>query len=189
MVSVRKNGSMVNEMGVIMQRERDNVCDADKKMAAVCGLYCEACTWFIATTEDPGRLKKLAAQRNWSEEESRCHGCRSGKRIPYCGECKMSSCAAERGIDFCGACEEYPCDHLKQFQSARPHRIELWGNLERIESVGYKQWLKEMRQYYTCPRCQTINSTYDIQCRKCGNEPSCGYVAKHRREIEQFFKE
>lgn len=72
----------------------------DKTMAAVCGLYCEACRYFIATTEDPERLKILAEQANYSEDEVRCYGCRSAKRIPYCADCRMSACAAQRGIDF-----------------------------------------------------------------------------------------
>ncbi len=67
-----------------------------------------------------------------------------------------------------------------------PHRIELWGNLERIKSAGYKQWLKEIRENYTCPRCQAINSAYDLKCRKCGAEPSCSYVTEHKQEIKQF---
>jgi hypothetical protein len=98
----------------------------------------------------------------------------------------MYACAAERGIDFCGECEEYPCEELKQFQSAKAHRIELWGNLERIRAVGYEQWLTEKRRHYTCPRCGAINTAYDPQCRKCGKDPSCRYVAEHRQEIEQF---
>jgi hypothetical protein len=171
-----------------VQREVDNIRDLDKKIAAVCGLYCEACSWFISTNEDPERLKRLAAHLNWSEEESKCYGCRSDKRLPYCEKCRMSACAAERGIDFCSECDEYPCIELKRFQSAMPHRIELWVNLERINSVGYKQWLKEIRGNYTCPRCQTINSTYDLKCRKCGEEHSCNYVAKHRQVIEQYMK-
>jgi hypothetical protein len=175
-------------MKVAMQRELDSIRESDKDMAAVCGLYCKACSWFIATTEDPERLTRLAAQRNWSEEESKCYGCRSGKRLPYCGKCKMFPCAAERDIDFCSECEEYPCNELKLFQSAMPHRLELWANLEGIKSVGYKQWLKEIRKNYTCPRCQALNSTYDLKCRKCGEEPSCSYVAKHRQEIEQYLK-
>jgi len=173
---------------VVMQKEKNHSVELDKKLAAVCGLYCEACSWFIATTEDPQRLKWLAAQLHFSEEESKCYGCRSGKRLPYCEKCKMSSCAAERGIDFCSECEEYSCDDLKRFQSAMPHRIELWVNLERIKSIGYKQWLKEIRETYTCPQCQTLNSTYDLKCRKCGEEPSCNYVARHKLAIEQFLK-
>jgi hypothetical protein len=162
--------------------------ELDRKLAAVCGLYCEACSWFIATIEDPERLKRLAAQLHFSVQESKCHGCRSDKRLPYCEECRMVACAAERGIDFCSQCEAYPCDDLKQFQSAMPHRIELWINLERIKSIGYTQWLKEIRDNYACPRCQIINSAYDLKCRKCGEEPSCSYVAKHKQEIEQYLK-
>jgi hypothetical protein len=173
-------------VAVIMKKEGNHPEEADKKLAAVCGLSCEACSWFIATTEDPERLKRMAAQMNLPEEECRCYGCRSDKRLFYCAKCKMSACAAEKGIDFCSACEEYPCDELKEFQSAMPHRIELWDNLERIRSAGYKQWLKEIRGNYTCPRCHTINSTYDLKCRKCGEEPSCDYVAKHRQSIEPF---
>mgnify|MGYP001361030654 CR=1 FL=1 len=160
----------------------------DKKLAAVCGLFCGACSWFIATTEDPARLKKLAAQRQYTEEEGRCYGCRSDKRLPYCGDCSLFACAEQQGIDFCSLCEAYPCADLKQFQSAMPHRIELWTNLERIRTVGYKQWLKEVRENYLCPRCQTMNSTYDLKCRTCGEEPSCRYVGKHKPVIERYVK-
>jgi len=160
----------------------------DKKIAAVCGLYCEACTWFIATTEDPDKLKRLAMEMHFSEEESKCYGCRSNKRLPYCENCKIFACATNRNIDFCSECPDFPCIDLKEFQSAMPHRIELWGNLERIKVIGYQKWLKEIRENYTCPNCQTINSTYDLKCRKCGEEPSCKYVAKHKQAIEQYFK-
>lgn len=162
--------------------------ESDKRIAAICGLYCKACRWFIATSEDPGKLKKLASEREYKEEESTCHGCRSASRIPYCTECKMVACAAERGIDFCSECSEYPCDHLKQFQSAMPHRIEICDNLLRIKSVGYEQWLKEIKEHYNCQSCQTLNSTYDLKCRKCGREPSCNYVEIHRQKIEHYLK-
>ena len=158
------------------------------ELAAVCGLYCGACSWFIATTEEPERLRRLAREMHFSEEKSRCYGCRSGKRLPYCEQCKISACATERRINFCSECEEYPCNELKQFQSAMPHRIELWSNLERIKSVGHRQWLKEISEHYSCQRCQSINSTYDPKCRKCGQEPSCGYVAEHKEAIKQYLK-
>jgi hypothetical protein len=172
--------------GAVMQRDEENL--PDKNMAAVCGLYCEACSWLISTNEDHERLERLAAQRGWSVEESRCYGCRSEKRLPYCGTCRMSACAAERGIDFCSECEDHPCDELKRFQSAMPHRIELWANLDRIRAVGYRQWLKEVRENYACPRCETINSAYDVKCPKCGREPGCNYAGRHRRAIEQHLK-
>ena len=159
----------------------------EKKHAAVCGLYCEACSIYIATHEDPARLKKLAESFKITEKEARCHGCRSAKRLPYCADCRMFACAAQKGIDFCSLCDEYPCNELKRFKSERQHRIELWENLDRIRVAGYQQWLKEMRQHYACPACRTLNSAYDAKCRKCGKEPSCEYVAKHRDTIDSFF--
>ncbi len=158
----------------------------DKTFAAVCGLYCEACSLFIATKEDPERLKKLAEKFHLSEETMRCYGCRSEKRGPYCQQCKMSACAAERGIDFCVECPEYPCDDLKAFQAERPHRIELWEDLERIHAVGYETWMEEARKKYSCPSCKTTNSAYDLQCRNCGEKPSCEYVARHGEAIRKI---
>ena len=171
-----------------MNKNENHAGRLDKKLAAVCGLYCEACTLFIATKEDPERLKALAARFQISENEIKCYGCRSDKRGPYCETCKMFPCAAERGIDFCIECAEYPCNDLKQFQSERPHRIELWEDLERIREIGYKNWLNEVRGKYTCPQCRSINSAYDLKCRKCGHEPSCGYVSKHKQAIEETLK-
>ena len=171
-----------------MQNKESHSGDSDKTLAAVCGLYCEACILYIATTEDPARLKALAERFQLSEEVMKCYGCRADKRGPYCQTCKMFACAAERDIDFCSECEEYPCHDLKQFQSEMPHRIELWDDQERIKAIGYEHWLQEIRKNYTCPQCRSINSAYDLKCRKCGEEPSCGYVAKHKQAIEQFLK-
>ncbi len=171
-----------------MQKQENHSGDIDKNLAAVCGLYCEACTLFIATKEDPVRLKALAARFQLPEEIVKCYGCRSEKRGPYCGNCKMITCAADRGIDFCVECKEYPCNDLKQFQSERPHRIELWDDLERIREIGYKQWLEEIRENYSCPKCHSLNSAYDLKCRKCGEDPGCNFVAKHHNEIERLLK-
>ena len=158
--------------------------DPDKRLAAVCGLFCPSCMVYIATHEDPERLKKIADTFQTSEDAVRCYGCRSEKRLPYCDSCKMVACAAEKGIDFCGACEEFPCEALKTFQAARPHRIELWENQKRIQEAGYAQWFEEMVEHYTCPKCQTLNSAYDVTCRECGSKPSCEYVGMHLRELE-----
>ncbi|KAF0218430.1 MAG: hypothetical protein FD174_2891 [Geobacteraceae bacterium] len=169
-----------------MKNEEKQPDRLGKKHAAVCGLYCGACSLFIATREDPERLTRLAARFGFSEEAVTCHGCRSEKRFPHCENCRMFTCVAERGIDFCSECAEYPCGHLKEFQAERPHRMELWDDLERIRTIGHDQWLREIREHYSCPRCGTINSAYDLKCRKCGEEPSCAYVARHREAISQF---
>ena len=156
----------------------------DKNLAAVCGLFCPACTLYIGTHEDPERLKALSEQRQRPVEDLLCDGCRSERRCFHCNEtCRMVKCAAENGIDFCGACAEYPCADLKEFQSLKPHRLELWRNQELITNIGYEQWYLQMIDRYSCRECRTLNSTYDLQCRKCGASPSCDYVALHRDKI------
>jgi len=162
------------------------LCTPDKRLAAVCGLFCPACNFFIGTKEDPERLKGIAGRLQRPVEEIECHGCRSEKRCFYCLEnCKMVGCAAGKGIDFCGACPEYPCTELSEFQAILPHRIELWESLKRIKEAGYEKWFAEMIDHYSCPACHTLNSAYDLACRKCGTTPSCAYVSQHQDEIRQ----
>ena len=156
----------------------------DKRLAAVCGLFCPACTVYIGTRDDPGRLKALARRMGRSVEELECNGCRSEKRCFYCKSvCTMAKCAADKGVDFCGRCPEYPCDDLRTFQAAMPHRIELWRWQDRIKEAGYETWYAEMTEHFSCRKCGTMNSAYDLKCRKCGEEPSCEYVRMHKEEI------
>ncbi len=65
-----------------------------------------------------------------------------------------------------------------------PHRIELWDSLGRIKEAGWETWFAEQQKYYSCA-CGAVNSAYDFKCRKCGAEPSCNYVKKHRDIIEK----
>lgn len=157
----------------------------NKNLVAVCGLFCPSCTIFIASNEDPERLKRMSEMRNHTIEDIRCEGCRAEVRTGFCRTCKMSTCAKEKGIDFCGECSEYPCEELKEFQSIKAHRLELWQSQERIKEAGFEQWYAEMLEHYSCPDCNTINSAYDVNCRKCGKSPSSEYNAKHSREIKE----
>jgi hypothetical protein len=158
----------------------------DKRQAAVCGLFCPSCKLFIATQEGIESLKVLAKQWQCSVESIECHGCRSDKRSDYCQRCTFVQCATEKGHNFCGECREYPCDGLKDFQSAKPHRLELWESLARINEVGYEKWLLEEMEHYACPECGTINSAYHLTCRKCGADPSSGYVKRHGEKIKEY---
>jgi hypothetical protein len=152
-------------------------------MAAVCGLFCSACTFYIGTHEDPKRLEILAGRFGMSEEKLRCDGCRSDRRLFYCSDCHMFACAAERGLEFCGECPDCPCTELEAFVAERPHRADIYQDLARIAEIGGEAWIAEATVRYTCPDCGTLNSAYDIACRKCGRDPSTPYVAAHREEI------
>jgi hypothetical protein len=158
----------------------------DKKLAAVCGLFCPSCSLFIASMEDPARLRGISERFGIPPEELECHGCRSDKRGFYCRQhCKMAECAAQRGLDFCGECEEFPCPDLKTFQAQMPHRLELWESQRRICEVGYEMWYLEMIEHYSCQECNTVNSAYDAACRACGATPGSPFVKLHGDEISQ----
>jgi hypothetical protein len=156
----------------------------NKTVAAVCGLYCPACTAYIAAREEPQRLSVLAARMGRTVDDVACEGCRSDKRSFFCRElCTMKPCAEKKGVDFCSECDEYPCESLKTFQAAAPHRRELWSSLERIKEKGHESWSRDMAALYACPSCGVLNSAYDLKCRHCGTAPSCEYTRRHRDAV------
>lgn len=157
----------------------------DKNLAAVCGLFCGACSLYIGTTEDPARLKPIADRRGRSEAEVICYGCRSDQRSYYCATCEKVTCAAQKGADFCGECPDYPCDNLKAFQAEMPHRAELWQSLERIKQIGWGKWQQEMADRHSCRKCSTVNSAYDLTCRNCGAHPASDFVEAHQDAIRR----
>jgi hypothetical protein len=160
----------------------------DKTLVAACGLFCPSCAIFIASNEDTDRLKRQAGFLDLTIEETRCKGCRSDKRNANCNKCFMLKCTTEKGIDFCSECHEYPCMELKEFQSIMPHRIELWKDLDRIKEVGFENFFVEALENYKCQKCETLNSAWDLSCRKCGNTTSCNYVENNQAEIKERIK-
>jgi len=98
----------------------------DKKLAAVCGLFCASCSVYIGSTEDPQRLERVAKKMGATLEEMKCHGCRSEIVSAHCRECALVRCAQEKAIDYCHECSTYPCEQLKTFQKQMPHRRDLF---------------------------------------------------------------
>jgi ribosomal protein L40E len=156
--------------------------------AAICGLFCNACSLYIGSTEDENRLKMIADRFNESIEFVRCLGCRSERVGSHCKECHFKTCATDKGIDFCSQCETYPCDALKEFQGKAPHRLELWDDLDAAKKMSIEDWTERMTKKYECPECKAINSSYDLVCRKCGHDPASSFVAKNKALIEQHLK-
>lgn len=158
-------------------------------LASVCGLYCGACSVFLASGEDSPRLAQLATRLRQTVEETRCEGCRSDRRSRHCQACRFSVCAGQRGLAFCGECVDYPCAELDAFLKAMPHRRDVPVDVARIAAVGAAAWLAEVPARYACSVCGTINSAYDLACRACGSEPGNAFVRDHgaviRAHLEQ----
>lgn len=155
-------------------------------LASVCGLYCGACTVYLATQEDSTHLIHLAGRLGQTVEETRCQGCRSGRLSKHCRACDLSACANEKGVDFCGACSDYPCKKFEAFRLERPHRRDILRDMDRILEAGAGTWVKEAALRYACPNCAATNSGYDLACRKCGHEPGSSYAGDHGEAIRLY---
>lgn len=167
-----------------MENTGKKPCVPDKKLAAVCGLFCPACTVYIGFHGDPGRLEGMSQRLGQSIDKMQCEGCRSDKRSYYCENlCTMYKCAAQKGLEYCGECADYPCEELKAFQAAAPHRLELWKSQEHIKEAGWEKWFEEMDRHYSCAACGTINSAYDMACWKCGAAPGSAFVSEHKEAM------
>lgn len=155
------------------------------ELEATCGLFCGACSVYIATKEDPERLKRISSKFEIPEEAALCLGCGSDKRFASCEGCGFSACAKGKGVAFCSECQDFPCRELKDFQAALPHRLDLWEDLEQARSLKPADWVAKVQQKYTCGQCGTINSAYDLSCRECGHSPSCDFVERHMEDIKR----
>lgn len=89
---------------------------------------------------------------------------------------------------YCGAYHRFPCPDLKGFQTSMPHRVEILQAQERIAESGWEKWMEEMQNLFACPECKTPNTSYNLTCRKCGNQPGNEFVWSHQKEIAAFLQ-
>ena len=158
------------------------------KQAAICGLFCPACSVFRATQENNiEKLMAIAKGLNQSLENTYCDGCRTDRKTEWCSNCTFIKCAEEKNVGFCGDCDEYPCESLKDFQSKMPHRAELWADQARIKEIGWEKWYLEKVEYYSCKSCDSMNSSYDLACRNCGAQPGNEFVKNNIDAIKAHF--
>jgi Protein of unknown function (DUF3795) len=162
----------------------------NSKVAASCGLYCGSCGIYLATQEnDTEKLLQYAIVLNQSIEETLCDGCRADRKSAHCSRmCLFIKCTLQKGIEFCGTCPEFPCKELTDFQSKMPHRVEILESQSRLMEIGWEQWHIEMKDNYSCPECNTVNTAYDLICRNCGYTPSCKFVLQHMQLIDSHLE-
>jgi hypothetical protein len=162
-----------------------------KNLAASCGLYCGSCGIYLATQEnDAEKILQYALVLKQSFDETLCDGCKAVRKSVHCSRtCSIIKCSIEKNIEYCGVCQEFPCKELKDFQSRMPHRVEILESQNRLKETGIDQWLIEMKIDYSCPRCNTINSAYNIACRSCRHVPSSKYAERHFHLIKNHLED
>lgn len=133
-----------------------------------CGLYCGACSVFIANKK--GIVEERAKEWEMNPEDLKCHGCKTEITAVYCKDCDIRQCAENNNIEFCFECGDYPCNRLREFRNDEwPHHSVVLQNLETIQKKGVQEWVKEQEIRWSCPECGTLFAWYDEVCKKCGN--------------------
>ena len=148
-------------------------------LAAVCGLYCGACSIYCAWQNNNQELletlrKTMSSQ--WGEvtlEELRCDGCLGGGHLtPYCRQCALRLCPEGKpGVTRCADCPDFPCSHITDFNTdGMHHHAEVLDNLRRLQEIGLEAWLDEEEEQWRCSQCQAPMAWYARTCLQCGAE-------------------
>ena len=157
-------------------------------LVSACGLYCGACGIYLATQENQSeKILQYAVVLNQTFDETLCDGCGAKRKSLHCSKmCTFIDCKLKKEVISCIDCNEFPCQALIEFKSKMPHRTEIIDAQYRMQETGMENWLSEMKNYFSCPQCKTVNSAYHLVCRKCGNIISCKFVSQHKDAIEQY---
>jgi hypothetical protein len=160
----------------------------NKNLVSACGLFCGACGIYLATKEnDTEKILQYALVLNQTYEETLCEGCGAEKKSLHCsGMCQFIHCKQQNGIGICVDCPQFPCELMIEFKSKMPHRFGILESQQRLKEVGWEQWLNEMTDLFSCSQCNTMNSAYQLACRKCGKAPACRFVAQHWDSLEKY---
>jgi hypothetical protein len=147
----------------------------NEHLAAVCGLYCGACSLYRARRDDnPQRLEEIlrAMTERWNveEDEIECDGCLGGGRLtPYCRDCRMRLCAEEKqDVTRCSDCSDFPCSMITDFNNdGMRHHAEVLENLRRMREIGVEKWIAAEEERWSCPGCGIQVDWYARTCFKC----------------------
>ena len=159
-----------------LRKESSMKGQEQQNLAAPCGLYCGACSAYVAGRRgDTGRLEDLAkrvAQYRGQEIETKdiaCEGCLSSGVIAlYCRDCVLRACAFEKGLTHCAQCSDFPCQPIIDFNNdGIRHHSEVLDNIRRQREMSIDAWVEEQEQRWRCPQCGCAVDWYARQCPDC----------------------
>ncbi len=145
--------------------------------SAPCGLYCGACTMYLAGRRNDRALLEQIAQvlterlgQSVTADDLACDGCMAGGDLAVmCKDCDIRSCAISKEIVDCADCEKFACQVLLDFTNdGLPHHAEAISNAQSRKSKGTSKWARQEEGRWSCPSCAEPTSWYDNTCASCG---------------------
>ena len=144
--------------------------------AAPCGLYCGACSIYVAGIRgDSKRLEQIARAmaeylgRPVEVKDLACGGCLSGVIALQCRDCVRRACALGKGLTHCAQCSDFPCQRIIDFNNdGMRHHSEVLDNIRRQRLIGIDAWIEEQKERWRCHNCGHAVDWYINQCPDCG---------------------
>jgi len=102
--------------------------------------------------------------------KNRCGGCYSPDR--QCSKkCSIFACEQVRNR-YHHTCTEFPCKRLRQLDERyrKKYGMNMIDNLEKIRSLGIREFIKMERERWTCKACGGIINVHKGKCSDCGKE-------------------
>jgi hypothetical protein len=129
-----------------------------KCLIAPCGMNCGICIGYL-------------------REKNKCPGCRNmdKSKTKYCRKCIIKNCLIlkENNWEFCSnKCKKYPCLRLKNLDKRykTKYKMSMLENLENIQKLGVKEFIKTEQKRWKCPSCKEILSVHRDICLNCGEK-------------------
>jgi hypothetical protein len=126
-------------------------------LIAPCGMNCHLCHAYI-------RDKKT------------CPGCRDDDSLKSktCVSCRIKNCEkiVQDEAVYCFSCDSFPCDRLKHLDKRyrTKYGMSMIGNLENIRKFGIRNFIRNEKEKWTCPKCGELISVHKPQCLSCGHK-------------------
>lgn len=109
----------------------------DKKIMAVCGILCNECDIFKASS-DPEKAQKIIDwfkknNRDVKPEDIVCLTCRGDRTKHWSPDCPILKCCVdEKGLEYCYECDEFPCEVIEDWAKKD---IGYTNALNRLKSI------------------------------------------------------
>jgi len=126
-------------------------------LIAPCGMNCRLCRAYI-------------------RERNACPGCREeDSRKPKTRViCKIRICDvfAKGKIRYCSDCDNFPCENLNHLDKRyrTKYGMSMIDNLRNIKQFGVRNFVRQEKQRWACPKCGEIICVHTDSCMCCGNK-------------------
>lgn len=105
----------------------------------VCGLICDDCDIFKATTNEELAIKIADWFKNErgvdvQPEDIGCSGCKGDRTKHWSPDCWILNCCVDKNeLESCNQCDDFPCDKLNKWAESGEKYGEALNRLKEVE--------------------------------------------------------